>query len=83
MADDSPTGPDGQPTRPRFGTWTRSNGDVVPLVFHPDPDTPDHFIALQAADEAPVEFDAGDRLTADVIGAGQSITFEAKQGENT
>ncbi len=63
------------PTRPRFGTWTRSSGDVVPLVFHPHPDDPTQFIALQAADDTPVEFGAGDQVTADVIGPGQSIVL--------
>lgn len=61
-------------TRPRYGHITRADGTTTPVVFRPT-DKPDTFEAVNAGAETPAQVGRGDKLHADVIGAGQSIVF--------
>jgi hypothetical protein len=61
--------------RPRYGTVTHKDGTTRPVVFHPT-DDPNVFVGLDAATETPVVLQSGDRLSVDVIGAGQSVVFD-------
>jgi hypothetical protein len=60
-------------TRPRFGKILRVDGSMVLLVFRQSPDDPTVYDALNAADESAAVLHVGDKLSADVIGPGQSI----------
>jgi Ser/Thr protein kinase RdoA (MazF antagonist) len=61
--------------RPRFGQVIHADGTSTSVVFHPG-DEPGSFVGLDAATEQPVVLNAGDQLSVDVIGAGQSVVFE-------
>ena len=60
--------------RPRFGEIRRADGTSEPLVFHPTA-VPDVFLGRLAGSEEPVRVQAGDGLTVDVLGPGQSVVF--------
>lgn len=66
--------------RPRFGQIMRRDGTSEPLVFVPT-DKPTVFRALLAGDETPVRLGRGDEVRVDVLGPGQSVTFEAPDGD--
>jgi hypothetical protein len=67
----------GQEIRPRFGTITDGDGKVYPLVFHPHPTDPMMFVGKFADDERPARVGPDAAMSVDVIGPGQSVTFEA------
>lgn len=67
-----------QPIRPRFGQLTRSNGEQIPLVFHPT-DDPTVFVGVRADTEEPVEAGKGDSFTVDVLGPGQQVQIAVRR----
>ena len=64
--------------RPRFGQLTGPNGEQLPVVFHPDPDNPNHFVGKLAGNESQATLGEGWSLSVDVIGPGQSIEIRGE-----
>lgn len=62
-------------TRPRVGSLKRVDGTVIALRFVPTGD-PQRFLAV-TVDGDRIVCRNGDRVTVDVLGAGQSVVFGA------
>lgn len=67
--------------RPRIGSVIYPDGRSVPVMYEQDPDDPARFYPVTLSGW-PISLPVGGRLTADVLGPGQSIEMEWDGGRD-